>query len=268
MKLDLKAFLALLLAFVAVAEARTSYKADLVEGNLPRMDEEKAGTLDPDEDEYSGDYDDEYYYDDEYEDDEKDYSQEENEKDVDIVLDDVKLVKPDGEDFHFDEEEMQEEEGDDLLFEYYNEVYEEDYNEVGLSDVETGILRGKTNEPQELPKSENGFDYTNVLAMVASGTVSFSLFTLILMFCFNRRIRGKAFVKQKNLASIKLGSSEKPGPAIIKTSGYHVSPPPSSIVKNYHLVPQDAVEFLSTSSSSQTGMENASHNGKDQPLLP
>lgn len=277
MKFYSKAFLALILALVAITDARITSKPNTDEKSLLKIEEEKSGVLDLDEDDYSGDYeDDEYYYDDEDDDDLEGSGFEDDEEEELLVesqfLDDLKLVERNGGEFHFVEEEEPEKKGkdSDLLFEYYNEIYEEDYEDVELSDVETSILPKKPTEPQELPKPENGLNYTNVLMMVASAMVSFGVFTLAFVLCCYRQRGGKSATKHKNLATIKLGSPEKTVHAVVTPSGYHVVPPPSSIVKNYHLVPQDAVDFMSTSSDNQTGMENPSNvlNEKREPLLP
>jgi len=267
-------------------------------------DEEEGSGLDDlyEDDEYDEDYDDEYddededydeeYYEDDDDDDDPDWDPlTESSGDGLIYDDDIiddkndkkKKVDNSNNDLHFDDNVAEKAkkglfDDSDLLYEYYAEDYEEEYEDKLLQEV---IAESEKPEVEEdvvimVPSDDrstlfNGHNKRLLVSLfVVSGLASFALFTLAFVLCYwqrrSRRLNGKAnlpFVI--DASAFTTGRSGKPMAA----------PMASSIVKNYQRVPTSTKEFLSSNPDS---MENPTHvqyqnSGQSQkdsekPLLP
>ena len=250
----MRASLLVLLLSLALAQASLESKTDSSTNLLPKVDVDQEKVLELDE-EGSGDDqdydDDDYYYydeDDDYEEDDYEESSGDDVEDDDDVDedDDTELevgLDKEEDDLHFEENK-------DILFEYYNEIYEDDY-EIPEDVQQPAIIIEPSNTEKVTPLLSAG----NLLLMVGSGLASFAIFTLAFVLCCLRRQGPKA--KGSNL------------PFVIDATSFKTSTPASSIVKNYQRVPTSTKEFLH-------GMENSTHilkesgqrGDSDKPLLP
>jgi len=275
--------------------------------------EDDEDIYDDEDDEYSGDdaYDDE---DDEYDD--EDYDDYDEEEDyINEGLEDTKLIKnyreklrsskdksttpkpqpkpSEDEDLHFaDDEETgndlnlpdnedkrkQTAEKDGLLYEYYNEFFEEDeedYEEEDLNpngedkpqqtfttDRTGGSSKKETVSSRSIPSYFGTLTTSHYLLMAASALISFILFTIAFIVCcyqkrqsaFQKKQFGNMpFVIESNFLARSSQKSHHPSNFVNNSS--------TSIVKNYQRVPTSTKEFLSTDSTSTScsGLENPNH---------
>jgi hypothetical protein len=269
---------------------------------------------DDEDEDYSGDY---AYDDEEYDDDEEDYDDEEyiSEKGVvkktkdDKKMDKFNRIKPilstsHDDDLHFDDDDdikkdlnLSDDEPkektlgpkDDLLYEYFNEEYEEDYEEEDLraptnksphqppATESSDPSRKETPMSRDLPTYLSNLTASHFLLMAASALISFILFTVAFIICCSKRRDSLQKKKIGNMPFVVdpsfLGKhSQRSNPSnFVKSSS-------TSIVKNYQRVPTSTKEFLSDSSpTSCSSLENPYHlphlmevgNGETKkPLLP
>jgi len=242
-------------------------------------DEEDEEYYDDDDDDWtldesSGDDLDEEYYD--------DYDlEDDDDEDIKKFGKNGKATKKEDNDWHFADDEVAKKiaglaEDADLLYEYYAEDYEEDYEDnelpavVSQPEVTRRLEEDVVITVNKVPDPEAGYGFyksNNLLVsvFVASGLASFAIFTLAFVLCYLQR-RQSPKGRGSNLPFvIDVGSNGPYKPATSSTV------PPSSIVKSYQRVPTSTKEFLSSSSSDS--LENPSHvqvdnNSSEKPLLP
>jgi len=269
--------------------------------DLDDEDEEASGDLlydndddyeDDDDYDYDDEDEDEEYYDDDDEDDddwslydeaasgdddlkEDDDDEEYDDIDADVDKKDSDWHFADGNDDSSSGKKLTDEAAD-ILYEYYAEEYEEDYD---MSDstpsqpevpvVKVGHDDDTVSSKEKLPPTFLKSDNLLVSVFVASGLVSFALFTLAFVLCYWHRRSGAAKAGANLPFVIDVGDTFSHGGGA-GVRGHSV--PPSSIVKNYQRVPTSTKEFLSSN-----GMENSSHvlhqnsgqlDNSEKPLLP
>lgn len=257
-----------LLCCCLAASASLSQKDATANDLLPKLEVAEKKALELDDFEGSGDEydDDDYYYDeddDDYEDEYDDYDGY-DEASGDYFDDDdedyrpnVISVDPDtDEDLHF----VDDNNDNEILYEYYNEIFEEDdYEDLNDDDIkETSTT---PNVQAATPPALNLLTSGNLLLMVASGLTSFAVFTLAFVLCFVRRRRNAA----------KSGKSADLPFVVDSSFMHHVGQPTSSIVKSYQRVPTSTKEFLENSNSSQYLSGHTDLNQQkdsEKPLLP
>jgi len=286
-----KVHIAVLVLGCSLALAQASLKAEETGSNLlPTVDVAKEKSLDLDDESGSGgldelyaddeyDEDDDYDYDEEDEEDEEYYDDDDDDDDPDWSLyneasgddteeeyeddDAIETKEVKDSDWHFaDSVADNNATVDDLLYEYYAEEYEEDYD---MSSPEVTTPEVVEDTPSRQPTSLVSSNLL-VYVFVASGLVSFAIFTLAFVLCYwqRRTSTGKASTNLPFV--IDVSTMSHPG-------SHSRQPPPSSIVKSYHRVPTSTKEFLSSN-----GMENSSHvlnssgqsqqDSSEKPLLP
>lgn len=173
-------------------------------------------------DEGSGDYeDDDDYYDEEdyYE----DYEGSGLLKTTEIEKKPVK-VTPDS-DFHFEEKTT--EADDDLLYEYYNEIYEGDLDDDYIKELEQDLEEKVPIETHSADKKNWILQPSYIFLMLSSALISFAVFILAFILC-----RRSALEKQKKQNLV---------PFVVSSRDFSLSTP---IVKNYQRVPTSTKELI------------------------
>lgn len=187
-------------------------------------------------------------------------------------------------------------ESNELLYEYYNEFFEEDEEDYEEEDLNphgedkpqqtftTHSTRGPSEKETVFSKSIPSYfghlTTSHYLLMAASALISFILFTIAFVVCcyqkrqsaFQKKQFGNVpFVIDSNFLVRSSQKSQHPSNFVNNSS--------TSIVKNYQRVPTSTKEFLSSESMSTScsGLENPNHlpdfmeaaNGETKkPLLP
>lgn len=185
---------------------------------------------------------------------------------------------------------------DELLYEYYNEFFEEDEEDYEEEDLNPNgedkpqqtFTTDSTRVPSEketvfsrsIPSYFGHLTTSHYLLMAASALISFILFTIAFVVCcyqkrqsaFQKKQFGNVpFVIDSNFLVRSSQKSHHPSNFVNNSS--------TSIVKNYQRVPTSTKEFLSSDSMSTScsGLENPNHlpdfmeagNGETKkPLLP
>jgi uncharacterized protein YpmS len=218
-----------------------------------------------DMDEY--DYDDEYYED--YDDDEDDEDFGSGDKDLDLILeheDHLKIIPDDkvsDNDFHFaDSNDGKNSKAanaggkkttdSDLLYEYYNELYEsEDEEDDYLHELEQDLInsadtileqdnKASKGEPKLEIKPSIFLQPSYIFLMLSSALVSFAVFVLAFFLC--RRLKNRK-LQQKKKSMV---------PFVVSTGHRDFHQKSSSpIVKNYQRVPSSTKELIMANQQAQ-----------------